>query len=339
MSTVKVAINGYGTIGKRIADLVSLQDDMKLVGVSKIRPSFEAKIAKKRNYKLYTIKENIHKFEKSNICIDGTIDEMIENADIVIDCTPNKIGEENKNIYNKYDVKIIWQGGESKDIALKSFNANSNYGQLYGENYARIVSCNTTGICRLLYQLDLNFNIIKTHVSIIRRGADLADTKNGPIDSIVLDPISIPSHHGQDVNTILPHLNIITSAIKIPTTFMHLHILNIEFKDKIEMDDIIDTLLSQPRIKIIGDGISSTSEIIEYSRDLLRPRNDIWENCIFSDSINVIKKNLYLYQAIQQESIVIPENIDCIRSMFQLQKNKLNSIEKTDSTLFKFNQM
>ena len=30
----KVAINGYGTIGKRVADAVSLQDDMKIVGVA-----------------------------------------------------------------------------------------------------------------------------------------------------------------------------------------------------------------------------------------------------------------------------------------------------------------
>ena len=30
---VKVAINGYGTIGKRVADAVDAQDDMEIVGV------------------------------------------------------------------------------------------------------------------------------------------------------------------------------------------------------------------------------------------------------------------------------------------------------------------
>ena len=38
----KVAINGYGTIGKRVADAVSLQGDMEIVGVSKMTPNFEA---------------------------------------------------------------------------------------------------------------------------------------------------------------------------------------------------------------------------------------------------------------------------------------------------------
>jgi glyceraldehyde-3-phosphate dehydrogenase (NAD(P)) len=31
-----VAINGYGVIGKRIAEAVTLQDDMELVGIAKV---------------------------------------------------------------------------------------------------------------------------------------------------------------------------------------------------------------------------------------------------------------------------------------------------------------
>ena len=38
--TIKVAINGYGTIGKRVADAVSCQDDMEIIGVTKTRPAF-----------------------------------------------------------------------------------------------------------------------------------------------------------------------------------------------------------------------------------------------------------------------------------------------------------
>ena len=34
---VKVAINGYGTIGKRVADAIDAQDDMEIVGVTKTR--------------------------------------------------------------------------------------------------------------------------------------------------------------------------------------------------------------------------------------------------------------------------------------------------------------
>jgi len=48
--TVKVAINGYGTIGKRVADAVAAQDDMEVVGVVKTRPSFEAQMAIEKGF-------------------------------------------------------------------------------------------------------------------------------------------------------------------------------------------------------------------------------------------------------------------------------------------------
>ena len=50
---IKVAINGYGTIGKRVADAVAAQPDMEIIGVSKTRPNAEAFIAKSRGYPLY----------------------------------------------------------------------------------------------------------------------------------------------------------------------------------------------------------------------------------------------------------------------------------------------
>ena len=49
-----VAINGYGTIGKRVADAVAAQDDMKIIGVSKTRPNYEARTAvEEKGYPLY----------------------------------------------------------------------------------------------------------------------------------------------------------------------------------------------------------------------------------------------------------------------------------------------
>ena len=32
--SIRVAVNGYGVIGKRVADAVTLQDDMQLAGIA-----------------------------------------------------------------------------------------------------------------------------------------------------------------------------------------------------------------------------------------------------------------------------------------------------------------
>ena len=49
MARVKVAINGYGTIGKRVADAIDAQDDMEVVGVTKTGPSFGCEMALRRD--------------------------------------------------------------------------------------------------------------------------------------------------------------------------------------------------------------------------------------------------------------------------------------------------
>jgi glyceraldehyde-3-phosphate dehydrogenase (NAD(P)) len=48
-----VAINEFGTTGKRVADAVAKQPDMELVGVAKTRPSCEAQRALGKGYSLY----------------------------------------------------------------------------------------------------------------------------------------------------------------------------------------------------------------------------------------------------------------------------------------------
>lgn len=51
-----------------------------------------------------------------------------------------------------------------------SFNAACNYKEALGRDFVRVVSCNTTGLCRSLYSMDTAFGIKKARVVLIRRG-------------------------------------------------------------------------------------------------------------------------------------------------------------------------
>src|SRR3989304_8323121 len=166
----KVAINGYGTIGKRVADAVMAQDDMQIVGVVKTRPSFEAQIALDKGFPLYAAtKENIEDFKKSKIEVSGTLNELLDKADIVIDATPGDTGEEYKKLYGKHGVKAIWQGGEEHDLTGFSFNSEANYQEALGKDFARVVSCNTTGLVRVLFALDTEYGVKKARVTLDRK--------------------------------------------------------------------------------------------------------------------------------------------------------------------------
>lgn len=334
---IKVAVNGYGTIGKRVADAVSAQPDMEVIGVAKTRPGAEAFVAKERGYPLY-IADLAKKdaFEKAGIPVAGSVEEMIQKADIIVDATPGGVGAGNKALYEKYQKKAIWQGGEEHEVAGFSFNSSCNYAEAVGKSYARVVSCNTTGLCRIIKLIDSVFGVKKVRATMIRRGGDPGDVKRGPIDAIVLNPVTIPSHHGPDVKTVLPHINIVTSAMIVPTTFMHMHFLNMELEKSATVDQIIELVKAHSRLGLIekSTGITSTAELKEYATDLLRPRGDLWENGIFKDSVSVLDgTDLYLFQAIHQEADVVVETVDCIRAMVGDVKTAMESIAITNSAL------
>ena len=95
---IKVAINGYGTIGKRVADAVAAQKDMKVIGVSKTRPNAEAFIAKQRGYPLY-IADLSKKaaFEKAGLTVAGSVEDMLT------------LEQMDQNIFTSGEVSRVYQ--------------------------------------------------------------------------------------------------------------------------------------------------------------------------------------------------------------------------------------
>lgn len=332
----RVAINGFGTIGKRVADAVAAQKDMKVIGVSKTRPSAEAFLAKERNYPLY-IADLSKKgaFERLGIPVAGSVEEMIKAADVVVDCTPGGVGEKNRPLYEKAGVKAIFQGGEEHEVAGFSFCSDCNYSDAIGRQFVRVVSCNTTGLCRIINTMDRAFGVERVLAVMVRRGSDPGEVKRGPVDAVVLDPVTIPSHHGPDVQTVLPHVNITTLAMIVPTTFMHMHAVHMVLRKEARKEEVLARFRAHPRIGLIqaGTEIKSTAELKEFVMDLGRPRSDLWENGIFEGSVTVSGRDLYLFQAIHQEADVVVETVDAIRAITGTVKDPEQSIAMTNHAL------
>ncbi len=330
----RIAINGYGTIGKRVADAVGLQDDMRLAGVAKTKPDFEAKLAIRKGYPLFALnKEASAKFAKAGLEVEGTLDDLVKDADLVVDCTPEESGY--KSLYEKAGVKAIWQGGEEHSLTNLSFNAAANYAECVGAPFVRVPSCNTTGLIRTLFPLDAHFGVAKALAVMVRRATDPGDSKKGPINAIEPE-LEMPSHHGPDVRSVLPALNIHTIAVKVPTTIMHLHTLSVDLKRTADVSQILDLWKRFPRIVFVSgaDGVRSTAQIMELARDMSRNRSDLYEIAVWQDGVHVVDGNhLFYFQAVHQESDVVPENVDAIRALLELEKDGRRSMEKTDRSL------
>ncbi len=335
MARVRVGVNGLGTIGKRIAYAVIDSPDMDLVGAVKRTPDYQALIAAARGIPLYAPDTSAaEKFDEAGVKVAGTLDDLLSKIDVIVDATPGGVGASYKPLYEKAGVKAIFQGGEKADVAEVSFSTLCNYEDAIGKNTIRVVSCNTTGLLRLICTLNRAFGVEKVRAVIVRRAADPKEVKKGPINSITLNPPKLPSHHAEDVKSVLPWLDIKTSAVVVPTTLMHVHHVTLYLKDRVDRRDIISALEEAPRIVVISSsktGIKSTAQLIEAARDQ-RPRNDIPELVVFEESISVDGREVMLFQAVHQESIVVPENLDAIRAIVGAASRE-ESIKLTDSTL------
>ena len=332
--TIKVGVVGYGTIGKRVADAVAMQKDMKLIGVTAHSYSFNTEVAKQKGYKVFTMGENDLKL--NGITPDGDLNSLLDGVDLIVDATPKKIGKENiGKHYKPRKLKAIVQGGEKLETTGTSFVAQCNYDEALDKDYVRIVSCNTTGLCRTLHAVDKKYGIASVHATMIRRGADPGDIHHGPINAIV-PVLEMPSHHGPDVQTVLKNVEIFTTALSVPSTLMHLHTLTVDLKKKANVENVVELFKNSTRIRVVrnAEHLRSTAEIMEFARDLGRIRGDMPEICVWQEAIGVISNahNKLLYmQAVHQESDVIPENIDAIRAMTGF-KDGQKSIEMTNET-------
>jgi glyceraldehyde-3-phosphate dehydrogenase (NAD(P)) len=242
---IKVAVNGFGAIGKRVAHAVSLQKDMKLVGIANRSANINVRSMLSRQgplhgTDLYSDPENTEKIEASGFRVKGSLEDLLEKVDVIVDGTPPGIEAKLKPTYEKHGVKQIYQGGAEASIAEKSFTAIANYDQCSGKDSLRVVSCNTTSLVRTIVSIS-SLGIKDVLAFLVRRAADPPDDMNkGPINSII--PVKkIPSHHGPDVKTVLPKIDITTIACLVPVTLDHVHFVTVSLSKDTTREKVIET--------------------------------------------------------------------------------------------------
>jgi len=334
-SKAKVLVVGYGVVGKRIADAVSLQEDMEICGVVDVVPTSLVAVANERKFPLYaTTADAMIQMKQNGLQVEGVFSDILKQADIVIDTAPAGVTAQNIPLYNEAQKSFIVNGGEKHEITGFSFSSLANYREGIGVKKARVVSCNTTAICRVLVALRSIEQIDDAYVNIVRRGADPVRTSSGPINAII-PVLGGLSHHAPDVNTVIPDLRISSQAVKISATLTHVHMLRVTYKSPVEKTTVLEAFENTPRIITVSGkkGITSNAHIIELFRDKLRPRNDMWEVAIWEDSIGIEGNTVSLIYCVHMEAIAVPENVDAIRAMLELEKTPAVSVSTTDKTL------
>jgi len=336
MSATRVAVNGYGVIGKRVADAVALQDDMELLGVADVAADYRLSLAAARRIPLFgSTAEASAAMARSGLAPAGTLDDLLGRADVVVDATPKRVGAANKARYDALGVKAIFQGGEPHDLTGLSFVAQANYTQALGRSATRVVSCNTTGLVRMLGALRGQGLLASARAVLLRRATDPWEShKSGMINTLLPEP-KVPSHQGPDARTVLPDLDLVTVAAAGPFNLAHVHFVFVTAPRPTSRDEVLAALGSAPRIALVeaAAGVEAPNAVIEIARDLGRPRADVWEVAVWADTVAVDGREVVLTYMVHNESIVVPENIDAIRALAGTEPDPAASIAATDASL------
>jgi glyceraldehyde-3-phosphate dehydrogenase (NAD(P)) len=228
-------------------------------------------------------------------------------------------------------VKSIFQGGEKHEVAGYSFVAEANYEGAIGRDMLRVVSCNTTALCRVVQGFHARGLVAKLRAVLMRRGTGHL---GGLINTIEPEP-RVPSHQGPDAQTVIPGLPIVTMAAKGPFNLSHIHFAMMEMTRPVPKEEAVAILQASPRVCFVraADGIQALNSTIEMMRDLGRPRGDLWEVAVWEDALTAEGNELFLVYQVHNEAIVVPETIDAIRAMTRLETDGLASIAKTDVAL------
>jgi glyceraldehyde-3-phosphate dehydrogenase (NAD(P)) len=335
-TSVRVAVNGYGVIGKRVAEAVAAQDDMVLAGVSDVVMDWRPRVATQKGYRLFgATAEHASAMRAAGIEIAGTLEELLDQVEVVVDCTPKRVAAKNVELYRRRGIKFILQGGEKHEATGHSFVAEASFAGALNRDATRVVSCNTTSIVRTLTALKRAGLLRRARGTLLRRATDPWESHEGGIMNTLVPEAEIPSHQGPDAQSVDPDLDVITMAVKVPETLAHLHYWSVQMTRPAGKDEVLDAFRSSSRIALIEmrDGLTALNAVKELMADLGRPHDNLYEVALWADMLRVQADELFYAYMVDNQAIVIPETIDAIRALTGRAATADDSIAKTNAAL------
>jgi glyceraldehyde-3-phosphate dehydrogenase type II len=276
-----VHVVGTGTIGE---PLIGLYTDFKEkwnideVTFHKRTPNVNDKATVEhlinRGAKLAVDEGAREEFARLGHRVSFTNEEAIERATVVVDCTP--AGNDNKQkLYERFKGPkgFLAQGSEFGFGRPYARGINDEV-QSPDDRYVQVVSCNTHNISVLLKTLATvgdKMSLNGGRFVCMRRANDVSDTKSfiaAPEAGKHDDP-EFGTHHARDAyhvfQTLGEKLNLFSSAIKLPTQYMHTLWFDLDLKHETTLEEAKAALRNCDRIAVTNK--RAVNQIFSFGRD------------------------------------------------------------------------
>ncbi|MGQ4807714.1 hypothetical protein NKDENANG_01069 [Candidatus Entotheonellaceae bacterium PAL068K] len=280
-----IHVVGTGTIGEPLVGLLlSIQRDLGVdeITFQKNRPLLRdrAKVINliRRGAQLAVNAGKTSDFEKLGMQPVYTPGEALEQATVVIDCTPKGLGNKHKREW--YETLssaqgFIAQGSEFGFGKMYARGINDDALIPGTDRFLQVVSCNTHNLAVLIETLGLHDeapdNLIEGRFVCLRRSSDISqegDFIPAPQVGSHKDA-QFGTHHARDAwhlfQTLGHDLNLFSSEIKLNTQYMHCIWFNVRVKCAVTLNDIIEKFQANKYVALTEKQMAST--IFSFGRD------------------------------------------------------------------------
>ena len=275
-----VLIVGTGTIGEPLIGLLAEHKEslgldnvkfFKRTPLTEEKGKVEALIRK--GSKIVTTSDALSDFHQLGFKETTDVEQAYADSDVIIDCTPS--GNDNwDNIYSSLDQskRFMAQGSEHGFGPFFAWGINNEILK-EDSNKFLIASCNTHNIASIVksFAIDEQRELIEGKFVCLRRANDVSQN-----DSFTPSPTitkhnnqEFGTHHAQDVYELFAQegreLNLFSSAIKLPTQYMHTLWFSLNFKDVIQYEDILENLNNSEFL--MATEKMSSNKVFSFGRD------------------------------------------------------------------------
>ncbi|GAB4376581.1 MAG: hypothetical protein Kow0062_17060 [Acidobacteriota bacterium] len=286
MAKKVVHVVGTGTIGEPLIGL--LADFRSELGIDEVtfhkrsplltdRSKVQNLI--RRGARFVTDSKSFDGFREIGLQPELETHEALDNADVVIDCTPSGVGQSNKQeYYQRFEhntLGFIAQGSEfgfGKPYARGINDAALEHGK---DKYIQVVSCNTHNISVLIETVALADggpdNLVSGRFVCIRRANDISqDSSFVPAPEVGghKDP-RFGTHHARDAwhlfHTLGYDFDVYSSALKLNTQYMHTIWFSIVVRNPLSVDDVVDRMRANDRVALTYK--KSAGTVFSFGRD------------------------------------------------------------------------
>tara|TARA_Y100000768_G_scaffold184324_1_gene138036 strand:+ start:2633 stop:3679 length:1047 start_codon:yes stop_codon:yes gene_type:complete len=275
-----VLVIGTGTIGEPLIGLLAEHKDslgldniifFKRTPLSEEKGKVEALLRK--GAKIVATSDVLKEFHELGFNETSDVEQAYADSDVIIDCTPS--GNDNwDKVYSLLDQnkRFMAQGSEHGFGPFFAWGINNEVLKKDSNRFL-IASCNTHNIASIVksFALDEKRELLEGKFVCLRRSNDVSQNDSfSPSPTITKHSNQeFGTHHARDVHELFTQegkeLNLFSSAIKLPTQYMHTLWFSLAFKDVIKYEDVMKNLINSEFL--MATEKMSSNKVFSFGRD------------------------------------------------------------------------